>query len=650
MTCSYKKEGKCGTTNKLCDHYRRGKCVEPAAATVLRIQNVDLKLIDDNPNNPRQYYPPARIVELAISIDIHGQRQTPEAREVKGRYQLAYGHIRKRAFLRLQKEKPEKYTTMPLIISDLSDDEMFYFAMEENLKRTDIRPLEVASCIEAFFVKFPDQKETELAKKLNMSQGNVANMRRVLTLPKEILDFINEDRINFTMGRELLAFKGLRGFGYQEKWSAKKEGTIQIPKDELWLMKEAVHKIGGNYSNPCTVEGMKKSIHGVCSEQFHPLDKDGFTYKARPDFDTRAAGCLKCPKMVKAYETKSQAHHFCTDDKCWTKKQEQRRKKLAAQAAKRMEAEIAAMVDKEADVSQEIAVGRKAADQLANSGVDMNEPEFEGAVALVEKGQDAEGKQATAEQLKAAEDKAKGQIGTRAEILDLKDLMLYDYSSELKKGFVLLQDTRGGNLEAILDPEDCTKRCITGFHYAYNSKARRYSGDNDDNQVYFVCSNPKCLGQKKAAFTRDRNAKATANKRAESQAIKAAADNTTRIDKPRLKLIIFSTIEQRHYYSNTEHHKWWWKALGLSGQEIPQEHNKTNPILLKAIDGQSEAYLAQLLVRFCLEKIAADGQPGYQRDEGSEYDIVTAGPLKWLGVLIAGKEKAVEKEKAPAAN
>ena len=121
-------------------------------------KEIPLELIDDNPHNPRTYFNRDGIRELAYSIKQHGLRQIPEARAVKGRYQLAFGHMRKRAYLKLQKDKPKEWATMPLDIIEISGENMMLFSLEENLRRTDIRPIEVARCIDGYFAVFPDTK------------------------------------------------------------------------------------------------------------------------------------------------------------------------------------------------------------------------------------------------------------------------------------------------------------------------------------------------------------------------------------------------------------------------------------------------------------------------------------------------------------
>ena len=350
----------------------------PDKKGTMLLEDVGLELIDDNPFNPRLFYKPQKVADKAESIKQNGLLQRPKARRVDGRLQLAFGGYRKRAFVKLQKEDPEKWRAMPLEIEDLTDDQMIIFAIEENLKRDDNSPIEVARALEVYFQHFPEATETALGKKMNMTQGNISNMRRVLTLPEAVLERIDEGRISFTMGRELLLFKGLNAGTYYE-WSSKEGKNLEHQKDETWLMKDAIRRIRspestdryGSQEAP-TVEGMRKAVQGVAHGNFHQLDKEVPGFYAYGDkrllFDTRAAGCLKCERMILTHPTKSGNAHYCTDPDCWEKQQQEHQTKMAAQAVakrqadlQRIAAEQAAQLEAErqAAISQEIVPSYK---------------------------------------------------------------------------------------------------------------------------------------------------------------------------------------------------------------------------------------------------------------------------------------------------
>ena len=250
--------------------------------------NIDLRLVDDNPYNPRTTYPPEKISELAKSIKSVGLLEIPRARPVEGRYQLAFGHMRKRSFAELAIAEPDKYGSIPLEVCPLTDDDMFYSAVEENLKRTQMKPIELARGIDAFLRKFPNLGEAKVGKTLGIAQATVSNMRRVLALPTKILDKIDDDVINFSMARELLVLKD---------WPSADvvmTGILSRLEDGRFLK---------------TVEGIQSAIHEVAKDAFKSLDE--------AEFDQESVGCAKCEHKFTTHPSRGKSAHWCMDATCW---------------------------------------------------------------------------------------------------------------------------------------------------------------------------------------------------------------------------------------------------------------------------------------------------------------------------------------------
>ena len=777
----------------------------------MTIQKVPLKVIDDNPYNPRSHFPTKAIQELAHSIERIGLQQIPKARQVDGRYQLAFGSLRKRAFDKLAKKKPKDWSEMPLEIVKLSDEDMFVIAVEENLKRSDLKPIEVARGIEAFLSKNPKTTETMLADALGMTQAHVANMRRVLKLPEKLLEKIDEDVINFTMGRELL--------------------VLNPCKDAESLMLEVVRNLKfGNKTmgEPCTVEGIQKSIHSVCGYHLKTLTAGG--WYSKPDFDIKT--CKDCTKIVTTHPEKKTAAAFCIDDKCWNKKQEDPWKKMAEEAKKKMEEDIAKRLA--AEQAARKAADEKAAEEtetkakticvekafleksvkpscscqgISEKGSEVTKPfdydgkkwictgndgksyqcyqllgasEWNGETRTysVPKGRDydeyyeslrndpngfyhgmlvnwgksqcvlvgpetvftetisqeipkeAKGKVAITEVLPpagvrwaedvpdtecakcnldtedhcinfsfpapsktasdgvvyrkvcvkdyravtktaegsplppapAASDQkpetkapakllalAKEKAGTRAEVLDLKELQSGDKAIE----HVVLKGRYEDMLRQMDEPTECLERCTEGFHYAFDSQMRSYGyfdQKEEEPQCFYVCTNPKCVTQKKSAFTRKKNAEGNANKKAELKAIKDALDLVAQtvnpekgvvlpspsISLPRaaLKLLVLHELDRssNSYYSTDKSvKKWFWDKLSAGVKEEKRE----DKAFWQLIDKLTDAELAKLVVERAFVSMLYTG-------DAVDYKINTKEPLGWFGVKIEKPE--VQKE------
>jgi ParB/RepB/Spo0J family partition protein len=310
----------------------------------LAIERIPLHLVDDNPFNPRKTFPAGDVKELAYSIRQIGLRQIPEARKVDGdRYQLVYGSMRKRAFLSLVKEFPgeTQWAEMPIDVKEFDDKQMFNIAWHENLHRSGVSALDLARSVDSF-IKEHGGTETEVAESLHLTQGAVANLRRVLALPEDILKKINDGRINFTMARSLLVLTGLSAT-LEEKAKGK---DVSKYLSDIDLMKEAIDQtaVPGQTARMFdtqtnTVKGMERAIHTVASRYFKPLEKS--QEDPRLGFDAIGAGCItKCKKCLTTHPKTEEAKHWCTDSACWTTKQQEHVEKVAAEAKANMEKDI----------------------------------------------------------------------------------------------------------------------------------------------------------------------------------------------------------------------------------------------------------------------------------------------------------------------
>jgi len=640
----------------------------------MSIIKIDPEKVKDNPYQPRSSYSQTTIAEIAHSIEQIGIIHVPSGRQVDGHYELAEGHLRKRAFIKLKKKDPKKFAEMPLEVKEISDRDMAIIALEENLRRQDITPLDQARAIDLYLVNFTDVTETALAKTLNMTQGNIGNMRRVLKCPDEVLQKILDGKINFTMCRELLIFQGIN-VGFEQVYRAGK--PVQVPKDEKWLMLAAVRGVSSQYGRPATVDGIKRAMYDVAQSNLKHLEKGGYGRDREPLFDTRAAGCLKCDKMIRCFETKTKTKHYCTDFDCWDEKQAAHKTKQEAKAKKMAEEDRAKQIaETEAAVVVEQEVGRRIAsvpapvsEEAGAESITQEIPSFatleevcqgctnkktcdgtgrtgistdEGGQYICEDRVTKENYQAVRDQAQmkdvpeSMQELAKKQQGTRAQLLDLRELRLGSYRDELKAGHAMLDGhfweqgsgMMGGErqqlLKAIEDPEECTERCTDGFHYAYDS-------DKLDGEVHFVCSKPKCLTRKKAAFTRAKNAAGTAKKKAELLAIRQAVDETETIDKPRLLLIMEAQLQGSHVARGYggQHFEWLAKRLKV---EKDGSGTSRQALILKKLPGLPEGELRELVVEFCLVTLC------YQGDIKG-YKVQTTEQLNRMGIGVQKEKK-----------
>lgn len=166
-------------------------------------QAVRLKIMDIEPNRdqPRKVFDEKSLSELADSISQHGILQPLLVRPViNGSYQLVAGERRWRA------ARLAGLTEVPVIIKEMSDEEVIAIAMIENLQREDLNPLEEALGYKNMMETL-NITQSEAAEKIGKSRPVIANALRLLSLPSEVQQMLNDNLITAGHARALLGFE-----------------------------------------------------------------------------------------------------------------------------------------------------------------------------------------------------------------------------------------------------------------------------------------------------------------------------------------------------------------------------------------------------------------------------------------------------------
>ena len=164
-------------------------------------QLIPVDLIKPNPNQPRRYFEPKALQELSQSIKQQGVLQPLIVRihpVLEGCFELVAGERRWRA-LKLAGE-----TEAPVIIKKLGDDEALEVALLENIQREDLTPIEEGLCYQEL-MQLHGLTQEELASKLGKDRSTIANMVRLLVLPKAIQQDLEMGRLSAGHARALLS-------------------------------------------------------------------------------------------------------------------------------------------------------------------------------------------------------------------------------------------------------------------------------------------------------------------------------------------------------------------------------------------------------------------------------------------------------------
>lgn len=165
-----------------------------------QIQKIDLSKIKANPYQPRKTFDDDRLSDLAMSIQTHGVLQPIVLRQTVQGYYIVVGERRFRA------SQLAGLTEIPAIIKELSDSDMMELAIIENLQREDLNAIEEAESYQRLMNDL-GLTQQKVAERLGKSRPYIANMLRLLNLPKDISNQVKEDALSSAHGRTLLGIK-----------------------------------------------------------------------------------------------------------------------------------------------------------------------------------------------------------------------------------------------------------------------------------------------------------------------------------------------------------------------------------------------------------------------------------------------------------
>lgn len=151
-----------------------------------------------NKAQPRKSFDESALAELADSIKQNGILQPILVRKKGATYQIVAGERR------FQAAKLAGLKEVPVIVREVSDDEVFQLALIENLQRADLSPIEEAQGFKTL-IDAKGLTQTELGQLLSKSRSSIANTIRLLDLPKEVQDMMVEGRITAGHARAILA-------------------------------------------------------------------------------------------------------------------------------------------------------------------------------------------------------------------------------------------------------------------------------------------------------------------------------------------------------------------------------------------------------------------------------------------------------------
>lgn len=172
------------------------------------LREVEVGLIEPNPNQPRVYFDEESLTELSDSIREIGVLQPILLRKAEnGRFQLIAGERRWRAARRAG------LMTVPAIVRITDDMASVEQALVENLHRQDLTALEEAAAYQQLIEEF-GLTHDQVATRVGKSRSAVTNTLRLMQLPLAIQHYVADGRLSAGHARALI---GTTDRAYQDQ-------------------------------------------------------------------------------------------------------------------------------------------------------------------------------------------------------------------------------------------------------------------------------------------------------------------------------------------------------------------------------------------------------------------------------------------------
>lgn len=171
---------------------------EAAPITEVRIIQVPVADVQPNPYQPRKHFDPEALADLAHSISLYGVLQPLlVALRTEGGYMLIAGERRLRA------AKLANVSTVPVIVSEYTSQQIAEIALIENLQREDLHYLEEADGYEKLMTQFQLTQES-MASRVGKKQSTIANKLRLLKLTDNVRTLLKRENLTERHARALL--------------------------------------------------------------------------------------------------------------------------------------------------------------------------------------------------------------------------------------------------------------------------------------------------------------------------------------------------------------------------------------------------------------------------------------------------------------
>ena len=159
--------------------------------TEININKLSISDLVSNKFQPRKFFDEDNLLDLTNSIKERGIIQpiiVRKSSDDNSKYEIIAGE---RRWLAAQKAGLHE---VPVVITEADDLKSLEFAIVENVQRKDLNPIEEAESYKKLIDDFSYDQE-KVSKFIGKSRSHIANFLRLLSLPREVLNFIKSNEL-----------------------------------------------------------------------------------------------------------------------------------------------------------------------------------------------------------------------------------------------------------------------------------------------------------------------------------------------------------------------------------------------------------------------------------------------------------------------
>lgn len=162
------------------------------------VVEIELEKIFPNPDQPRKTFDEDKLMDLAESIREHGVLQPILVAPRDDKFMIIAGERRYRA------SKRAGLATIPALIREMDDEKVMELALIENVQRDNLTPIEEARAYDVLMNRFGYTQE-RLSKRMGKSRSAIANITRLLALPEDVQQMVQEGKLTTGHVRPMLS-------------------------------------------------------------------------------------------------------------------------------------------------------------------------------------------------------------------------------------------------------------------------------------------------------------------------------------------------------------------------------------------------------------------------------------------------------------